>query len=256
MRLTFLIVSALLGSGSTIFGDSRLATTSAAALDNINPNSPGVRVVERGQDFTRYASERADSAVGSVTTGVTGATGFTLLENGLNYLENGQYLPSEDIIESFPEGAVARHGPVRGVFSPDLNTQAVFDLQAPNGARLRGGVRSLHLTDSSTGRSILLGTVRQNVPAELQPPNQVIYRDAFDGLVQADVVLTWKHNAFSQDVDFSRDPSFPLTSIQTPRASRSPPSLLVQPRRESLRPPIGEQACQIELTRLFSGSAV
>lgn len=70
---------------------------------------------------------------------------FTLLENGLHYRDpaTGAWLPSRDLIESFPDGAIARYGPLRAIFSHDLNTESVFDLETPAGARLRGGVRAL-----------------------------------------------------------------------------------------------------------------
>ncbi len=70
---------------------------------------------------------------------------FTLLENGLHYRDpdSGAWLPSQDLIESFPDGAIARYGPIRAIFSHDLNAESVFDLETPAGARLRGGLRAL-----------------------------------------------------------------------------------------------------------------
>jgi hypothetical protein len=69
-----------------------------------------------------------------------------------------------------------------------------------------GGFRFLHLTDTATGQSVLVGTVKNQVPRELQAPNPLVYHDAFDGAFKADVVLTWKHNALSQDVVFLTRP--------------------------------------------------
>jgi len=36
---------------------------------------------------------------------------YTVLDNGMHYLEDGVWKESRDIIEVFPEGAVARQGP-------------------------------------------------------------------------------------------------------------------------------------------------
>ena len=167
---------------------------------SLGPEAP--QIMDRGQDFTVFESV-SDDGTGQRTNR------FVLLENGLNYFENGQWQPSEDVIENFPEGLVARRSPVRAVFSHDLSAPAVFDLEGPNGLRLRGGIRSLHLTDTSNGRSVLLGTVRESVPATFHPPNVIVFEDAVQGDVQADVVLTWRHNAFSHDVVLRSRPRLP-----------------------------------------------
>lgn len=36
---------------------------------------------------------------------------FTLLENGLHCFDDGAWKESEDVIEVFPDGAIARRGP-------------------------------------------------------------------------------------------------------------------------------------------------
>ena len=69
-----------------------------------------------------------------------------------------------------------------------MNSEAVFDVQTSDGKRLRGGVRTIQLADVATGKSVSLATVKASAPGELLPPNQIVYRDAFDGL-EADVVL-------------------------------------------------------------------
>jgi hypothetical protein len=147
-------------------------------------------VAGRGQDFAvheQIQAHRADSGVVAFRTNC-----FTLLlENALHYFEDGQWKESEDLIEPFPGGAVARRGPTKAVFSPELNTAAVFDLQAADGRRVRGGVRALQVTDVATGQSLVLGMVKKSVPGRLVPPNRIVYADAFDGL-RADVVLEWR----------------------------------------------------------------
>ncbi|HVR35942.1 MAG TPA: sialidase family protein, partial [Methylomirabilota bacterium] len=131
-----------------------------------------------------------------------------MLENGLHYFEDGQWKESEDLIEVFPDGAIARRGPNQAVFSPDLNVPAVFDILSSDGKRLRGGVRAIQLTDLATGRSQVVAAVKELAPGELIPPNRLVYRDAFDGL-KADVLLVWKHNYFSQDIVLLEQPRLP-----------------------------------------------
>lgn len=46
----------------------------------------------------------------------------------MHYMENGEWRASEDLVESFPGGAVARRGPNKAIFSDELNAETVFDL--------------------------------------------------------------------------------------------------------------------------------
>ena len=151
----------------------------------------------RGEDFS--VMEQLVVATDAAGNQLVSTNRYTILETGLNYLENGEWKKSEDTVESFPRGAVARRGPHQAIFSSNMNSDAVFDLQTAAGIRFRGGVRSLHLTDVATGRSVLLGTVKDNAMGKVVPPNKVVYQSAFDG-VEADVVYVWTHNTFSQNV--------------------------------------------------------
>src|SRR5713226_724867 len=69
--------------------------------------------------------------------------GFTLLENNPHYLDNGAWQVSEDLVEIVPGGAAAQRGPDKAFFSPDLNSEAVFDITTADGLRLQGGVRAI-----------------------------------------------------------------------------------------------------------------
>jgi len=127
--------------------------------------------------------------------------------SGTNY-ENGTWNPSEDVIETHPDGAVALRGPTKAIFSPDLHADAVFDLLASDGQRLRGGVRAIQLTDLATGQSAVLATVKKAAPGQLLPPDRVVYSDAFDGL-KADALYVWQHNFFCQDILLREQPELP-----------------------------------------------
>src|SRR5439155_6854884 len=163
-------------------------------------------VVERGEDYTVY---RRVSAVTEAVGAVTFKTNeFTLLENCLNYFDDGQWKESEDVIETAPGGAVATRGPNKAIFSSDLNSPALFDIQTSDGKRLRGGARAIQLTDVASGKSVTLATVKATALGQLLPPNQIVYPDAFDGL-KADVLLVWRHNYFGQDVVIREQPTLP-----------------------------------------------
>ena len=144
----------------------------------------------------------ADGAVGFKTNE------FTVLENGLYYLQDGAWQPSEDLIESFPGGAIARRGPHKAIFSPDAASDVVFDFLASDGRRLQGGVREVRLADPASGLAYMLGTVKPSAPGEIVPPNKVVYRDALNGLA-ADIVYVWRHNGISQNVVLKQCPALP-----------------------------------------------
>jgi hypothetical protein len=42
---------------------------------------------------------------------------------------------------------------------------------------LRGGVRAIQLTDMESGRNLVLARIKESAPAELLPPNQVLYSE-------------------------------------------------------------------------------
>jgi hypothetical protein len=172
------------------------------ATDSLDTTS----AIAMGEDFAVY--ERVTATVDAIGRPTLTTNRFTLLGNNLHYRENGEWKRSEDLIESFPGGAVARRGPNQAIFATDLNTDAVFDIQMVDGKRLRGGPRGLRLVDTSTGAGMVVATVRESAPGELLPPDRVVYRDAFDGLA-ADAVCVWRHNQFIQDVVLRHAPPLP-----------------------------------------------
>ncbi len=122
----------------------------ADLINSVTQSDTGYQIAERGQDFAvvRKVTTTTDAA----GTTAFGTNEFTLLENGLHYFGDEQWKVSEDIIEAFPGGAIASRGPYKTIFSPDLNAEAVFDIQTPEGQRIRGGVRAIQLTDRATGK--------------------------------------------------------------------------------------------------------
>jgi hypothetical protein len=197
VAITFLCFGFKLSASDAIPPNPTTATT--AVLDT---------KVDRDQDSAKVTStfQSTDAQGNSSTT----TNRFTLLENCLHYLDDaGHWQLSEDVIESFPQGAVARRGPNKAIFSSDLAAASVFDIQTPKGLRLHGGIRSLHLTDMASGESVVLGTVRPGVTGELLPPNRIVWKDAFAGSVRADVIMTWSHNFGCQDVVLRTKPVLP-----------------------------------------------
>ncbi len=211
--LTSLVVSAY--AQITPPGTTGTSLTPLAGRADGNPLAvlaaadPTWQVGRRGQDFAVFQKVTTAPDVTGAVQAQTNS--FTLLENGLHYLENGEWKPSQDLIKSSPDRAVARHGPNKAMFSSDLNAPAVFDIPTSDGQRLRGGVRAIQLTDLASGKSVVLAVVRGSAPGELLPPNQLVFRDGFDEL-RVDVLYVWKHNSFSH-FDHFRWGDYSYTSL-------------------------------------------
>ena len=55
--------------------------------------------------------------------------------SGLNYQDpkTGQWIESQEVIEGYPGGAVARQGQHQVLFANDLATPGAIDVQTPSG---------------------------------------------------------------------------------------------------------------------------
>jgi hypothetical protein len=81
-----------------ILGSKLLAQNMPAS----EPLSDGPRtMVERGQNFSVY--RKVSSVTNSAGELSYSTNAFTLLENNLNYFEQGEWKASEDLIEAFPD---------------------------------------------------------------------------------------------------------------------------------------------------------
>jgi len=68
-------------------------------------------------------------------------------------------------------------------------------------------VLGVYLVDSQSGQSQLLAAPSDGAVAELRPPNQILYRGAFDsGVFQADLRYTYTKGEFESDVIVTRQP--------------------------------------------------
>ena len=177
------------------------------------------QVIERSQDYALIQNiEVAETPSGVM---VSKTNQFTILENSMHYLEDGVWKPSEDLIESFPDGAIARRGPNKAIFNPELNSETVLDVQGSDGKRLDGGIRAIQLVNRKDGRVETVGTIRPSVKGRIIPPDQILWEDAFQG-VKADVLIVWRHNLFAQDVVLRERPKVPNGWEPIGRGRRAP----------------------------------
>jgi len=95
------------------------------------------------------------------------------LATGLHYWTGDGWAESRELIEPFPQGAVARSGPHRAIFAANLNSPGAIDLETPDGQRLTSHLLGLAYTDTATGRSVWISDdidSRPSPAAQPQPP--------------------------------------------------------------------------------------
>jgi hypothetical protein len=176
------------------------------------PDSVQVTRVDQDRSRVEVSWTRVDDQGQEVVE----TSGYWELASGLNYWDDstGNWESSVEEIVLATEGAVALRGPHRVIFAPTLDDpEGSVDLVASDGRRFRSSILSLGYFDPVSGQRALLGWVR-DVPGELIPPNQVIYRDAFEPVeegieIEADVVLTYRRGSLEQDIVLRSMPSPP-----------------------------------------------
>ena len=123
---------------------------------------------------------------------------YTELATGLNYLQNGQWVESQEVIEPYSTGAIARQGQHQVIFANNLNSAGAIDEQTPDGKRLRSNIIGLIYYDKSTGNAVLIAQLQDSL-GQLTSANQVLYQNAFQG-INADVQYSYTRSGFEQDV--------------------------------------------------------
>ncbi len=163
-------------------------------------------VVARGP-HQRVWMKTATNALGQLAFQTNHA--FTELKSGMHYWTNGAWQETRELIQPYPGGAVALQGPHKVIFANNLNTAGAIDLETPDGKRFTSDVLGLAYFDPASGRSVLLATVKDS-QANILPPNQLVYTNAFNGL-NANVVYTYAAGRFAQDIMLLESPPAPST---------------------------------------------
>lgn len=136
---------------------------------------------------------------------------ITEIATGLNYFDSasGQWKLSQDLIELTPDGgAAAIRGPHRAYFKPDLASG--FTLVTKSNRVFATRPLGIFYFDSISGQSVELAPLNVSATGELHPPNQIIWKSAFDSdAVQADLRVTYTRFGFECDVVYTRKPKPP-----------------------------------------------
>ena len=206
-RLSWLVITLATSLSPTL-------QVTAAPVDQILPVAPVV--TERGPDHKVWTRTRQEVMAGGRV--VERKSYYTELATGMHYWRDGQWVDAQPVFEVFPDGIVARQCHHQVVLAPNLNTAGAVDLQFDD-QRFRSHVFGLAYTDASSGNNVLFAQVK-DCAAELIAPNQVLYRDAFDGDVKADVLYTLTREGLSQWVLLRENPPPPEDYKLASRSAR------------------------------------
>ena len=168
----------------------------AGAGQGTLPPDTDFAVVERGANHRIW--EKTTYEVGPNGLAIPQKHRYTELATGLNYRQNGQWVESQEVIEPYPTGAIARQGQHQVIFANNINSAGAIDEQTPDGKRLRSNIIGLIYYDKSTGNAVLIAQLKDS-QGQLISANQVMYSDAFEG-VHADVQYSYSRSGFEQDV--------------------------------------------------------
>jgi hypothetical protein len=163
------------------------------------------RLGDREQEVLRMTRHREPSGDWVAVT-----NRYVQLEDGLNHWDERRqaWVESKAELTLTDEGAVGLTTGQKIRLSPVVNDpDGTLTLWTDEKTRFRSSVLGLTYFDAAAGRQVLLATVK-DAAGEFLPPNQVIYRDAFEGL-HADVVYTYRKSGVEQDVVLRETPADP-----------------------------------------------
>ena len=152
-----------------------------------SPADEGYAVAARGPDdrvWTRLAWETNSAGLGVLTT-----NSFIEVSTGVSYWDGG-WKDSQDLIELMPDGtAAAVHGSLKAYFSANLNTRGAIRLVTRADRTFETEPIGLFYYDSASGKEVRLASLR-DCPAQLLPPNQIVWKGIFDS-IDADLRVTY-----------------------------------------------------------------
>src|SRR5438477_2450649 len=122
---------------------------------------------------------------------------YTELATGANYWDGNGWVPSTSEIEIINGNAVARHGQIQIIWSPNSNVAGAVDAQSMDGKRFQSHVLGIAYTSRQSGASFFVANP-QDCIGEVAG-NTVIYRNAFDS-IPADIVYVYGPVGLEQNI--------------------------------------------------------
>jgi len=121
---------------------------------------------------------------------------YTELATGANYWDGNAWVPSTSEIEIINGNAVARHGQIQVIWSPNSNVAGAVDAQSMDGKRFQSHVLGIAYTSRQNGASFFVANPKDCI-GEVAG-NTVIYRNAFD--FPADIFYVYGPAGLEQNI--------------------------------------------------------
>jgi hypothetical protein len=252
------ILTPLLALVSSILFPPQLALAQAGSGDySIAERGPNHRVWQHVGSWT--------NELGVVTYATNS---YTELATGMHYQDpkTGQWLESQEVIEGFPGGAIARQGQIQMIFPNDLSAEPI-EAQTSAG-RFRSAVVCLSYADYGLQTNLIIAEI-QPCQGEIVAPNQVLYPAAFSNNVSASIRYTYRKCGWEQDIvindpgtlptpeSLGLDSSSPTLTLQvTTEFLEAPPPNTRQVASAAAGPGLEDQAVDWGAIRLGQGQAL
>jgi hypothetical protein len=175
---TTLLIGAAIGISALAPVISVASNISAADIDSY-------AISEKGLNYRVWTKVSPHST--SERPGHSHNDSYTELGTGLAHLVDGQLRPSSDKIRISETGAEANDA-LHGVrFLGNINTSGAIDVTMPDGQHLASSPLAISYFERSSGRSVVLGEIKDSFGELLPSGRQAVYRNAFTN-IRADVL--------------------------------------------------------------------
>jgi hypothetical protein len=161
---------------------------------------------------------------------------YTELQTGGWYLNSGQWLPSQEVIEVTPQGGAARHGSYQASFAGNINnsTAGAVSLATPDQKTLAMSPMGISYYDASTGSNVWIALIQDSQGYILPSSNQVVWPSCYSGL-DASIRWTYTKAAAEEDIILKQRPPDPATTF-----GMNPANVKIQAWCEFIGPPTPE----------------
>ena len=148
---------------------------------------------------------------------VTNRQQYIELATGLNHLNGGNYVPSDEKIVILPDGgAAATNGQHQAYFPADIYN-GFIELVTPDGRRLKE--RPLGISYFDGTNSVPIAELTNSVGQILASGNQIIWTNCFAG-ADCDLLATYRNGGFECDLVFRKNPPEPERFGMEPKSAR------------------------------------
>ncbi|MBI1842440.1 MAG: hypothetical protein HYR88_16505, partial [Verrucomicrobia bacterium] len=121
------------------------------------------------------------------------------LADGLNYLENNQWVPSVAEFALVDGYAVATQGQSKVSLPANINQAAAVQFISSAGREFLSNPLFLALRDPDSGESVAIAVLQDSQGVQVAP-DQIVYPDAFVGDISASIRMTVRLSGLEQDI--------------------------------------------------------